>query len=66
MYTRSSNAEFYSVMNNATIINTFNIDNINTAYTQTKHHQIITTIAYRILKPEPVAKRLYIFYYYLF
>ena len=53
-------------MNNATIINTFNIDNINTAYTQTKHNQIITTVAYRILKPEPVAKRLYIFYYYLF
>ena len=66
MYTRSSNAEFSNVMNNTTIINTFNIDNNNIAYTKTKHHQIITTIAYRILKPEPVAKRLYIFYYYFF
>ena len=41
---------FANMKNNATIINTFNSDNDNIANIKTQHHQIMTTIANRILK----------------
>ena len=43
-------------MNNKTIINIFNSDNSNIAYIKTQNCQIFITIAYRILKFEPMIK----------
>ena len=39
------------------IINTFNSDNNNIAYIKTQHHQIMATNTYRILKFEPMIKK---------
>ena len=47
---------FANVMNNATIINTFNSDNINMPKIKIQHRQIMTTITNRILKFEPILK----------
>ena len=44
-------------MNNATIVNTFNCDNSDTAYIRTQNRQIIEAIATRILKVEPLIKK---------
>ena len=44
-------------MNNTTIISIFNSDNSNIAYIKTQNCQIITTIAYRIVKFEPMVKK---------
>ena len=44
-------------MNNTTTINIFNNDNNNIAYNKTQHCQIMTTIAYRILKFESMIKK---------
>ena len=44
-------------MNNATIIKIFNNDNINITYINIKRCQIMTTIAYIILKFESVIKK---------
>ena len=41
-------------MNNMTVINTFKGNNSNIVYIKAQHHQIMTTIAYRILKFEPM------------
>ena len=45
------------IMNNTTIMNIFNRDNSNIAYINTKHCQIMATIAYRILKFESMIKK---------
>ena len=44
-------------MNNTTRINIFNSYNSNIAYTKTQNHQIMATIAYRILKFEFMIKK---------
>ena len=44
-------------MNNTTIINIFESDNSNIAYINNLHCQIMTTIAYRILKFESIIKK---------
>ena len=44
-------------MNNTVIINTFDSDNSNIAYIKTQHRQTMATIAYRILKFEPMIKK---------
>ena len=44
-------------MNNTTIISIFNSDNSNIAYIKIQNWQIITTIAHRILKFEPMVKK---------
>ena len=44
-------------MNNTTIINISNINNSNIAYMNTYHCQIMTTIAYRIVKYESRIKK---------
>ena len=48
---------FVNIINNTTIINTFNIDNRNIAYIKTEHRSIRATIAYRILKIKPMIKK---------
>ena len=57
-------------MNNATIINIFNVDSRSIAYIKTQHFQM-ATIAYRILKFESMIKKNnsskpYILYFYYF
>ena len=47
---------FANVMNNTTIINTFNSDNNIMAKIKTQHCQLMTTIANRILKFKPMIK----------
>ena len=44
-------------MNNTMIINVFNSDNSNIAYNKRKNYQIMTAIAYRILKFESMIKK---------
>ena len=44
-------------MNNTTIVNILNSDNSNIADIKTKHCQIMTSIAYRILKFESMIKK---------
>ena len=48
---------FGNVINNATITSTFFSDNINIAKIKTKQHQIMATIAKRILKFELMVKK---------
>ena len=47
---------FANVMNNTTVINTFNGKNSIIAETKTQHRQIITTIIEGIFKFEPMIK----------
>ena len=42
-------------MNNATIVNTLNIDYSNIAKIKTQHHQIMITITNRISKFKPMS-----------
>ena len=44
-------------MNNTTVINIFNSDNINIAYIKAQNRQIMTTITNIILKFEPMTKK---------
>ena len=44
-------------MNNTTIINIFNGDNSSIAYINTRHCQVITTIAFIVLKVESMIKK---------
>ena len=46
-----------NVMNNTTVINTFNSDNSNIAYIKTQHCQIMATVTYMILKFEPMIEK---------
>ena len=43
-------------MNNSRIANNFKNENSNIIYIKTQHRQIMATIAYRILKFEPMIK----------
>ena len=45
-------------MSDTTVINIFKSDNSNITYIKTQHCQIMVTITYRILKFEPMIKKL--------
>ena len=49
---------FAIFMSDTTIINNFNSDDSNIAYIKTQNLQIMATLAYRILKFEPMIKKL--------